>query len=236
MLFFINGGSGHICGYSAPLYDATGLVENENVIVVVPHYRLDFLASEELKEDAEQQPNSGRGSHSVGNYGLLDLVMALEWVQDNIASFGGDPDRVTVMGHSAGAVLAGYLLLVTEEFRDRNLVQRFILKGGAFGTFPERQYPDNPTINPVFRGLAVAAGCEDRATRLLCLRGIDAKVLNEIVQRKSWKLIWGPVIDGVVIQGRPLGAAGRGTFCTGPYPGDQQPGRGNDVCHERGRD
>src|SRR3954453_5031050 len=62
------------------------------------------------------------------NLGLLDHVAALEWVRDNIASFGGDPDRVTLFGESAGAMSIGVLLAVP---RAEGLFRRAILQSGA---------------------------------------------------------------------------------------------------------
>lgn len=84
-------------GTSQSLYDGAGLAAKD-VVVVTLNYRLGvfgFLALPELKEESEEG--------STGNYGHLDQVKALQWVQDNIAAFGGDPTKVTIAGQSAGA-------------------------------------------------------------------------------------------------------------------------------------
>ncbi|HEY6815646.1 MAG TPA: carboxylesterase family protein [Croceibacterium sp.] len=86
----------------APLYDGTKLAE-KGVIVVSVAYRLGafgFLAHPELARE------SGHGS---GNYGLEDQIAGLEWVRDNIAQFGGDPDNVTIFGESAGGIAVSML-------------------------------------------------------------------------------------------------------------------------------
>ncbi|RLN53753.1 hypothetical protein BBJ28_00002368 [Nothophytophthora sp. Chile5] len=82
---------------SLPLYDGAGLAA-KGVVVVTLNYRmgaLGFLATTELQGES---PNN-----STGNYGLLDQIEALKWVQSNIAAFGGDPSRVTIGGQSAGS-------------------------------------------------------------------------------------------------------------------------------------
>jgi carboxylesterase type B len=67
----------------------------------VPSYRLGafgFLASDAIKED-----NKASGDSGVGNYGIRDQLLAYEWIRKNIKAFGGDPDRITGMGESAGS-------------------------------------------------------------------------------------------------------------------------------------
>jgi para-nitrobenzyl esterase len=83
---------------SVPVYDGEGLAK-KRLVVVTFNYRvgaLGFLAHPELTKES--------GRNASGNYGLLDQVAALQWVHDNIASFGGDPARVTIAGQSAGGM------------------------------------------------------------------------------------------------------------------------------------
>ena len=92
------GGSG-----SSPTFDGEGLARN-GVVVVTFNYRvgaLGFLATPELSRES--------GHNASGNYGLLDDVAALKWVQRNIAAFGGDPAKVTIAGQSAGAGSVGFM-------------------------------------------------------------------------------------------------------------------------------
>ena len=95
MVFFYGGAFGKIAG-SMPLYNGTALAE-KGVIVVTTNYRvgaLGFLAHPELDNESPYNVS--------GNYGLLDQIAALQWVQRNIGRFGGDPSRVTIFGQSAG--------------------------------------------------------------------------------------------------------------------------------------
>ena len=104
VLVYLYGG-GFIGGSVAyPLYDATKLASHGAVVVSVS-YRVGifgFLAHPQLTAESPH--------HASGNYGLLDQIAALQWVQQNIAAFGGDPARVTVFGESAGAVSIAMLM------------------------------------------------------------------------------------------------------------------------------
>jgi para-nitrobenzyl esterase len=97
VLVYIPGG-GFVTGSGAlPLYDGEALASSGRVIVVTINYRLGvlgFLSHPDLAAES--------GYDASGNYGILDQIAALEWVRHNIAAFGGDPDRVTVAGESAG--------------------------------------------------------------------------------------------------------------------------------------
>jgi para-nitrobenzyl esterase len=97
VMVWIYGGSNLNGAGSQPEYDGSHLAA-KGVVLVTLNYRLDvfgFLAHPELTKES--------GANSSGNYGLLDQIAALKWVQKNIAAFGGDPARVTVFGESAGA-------------------------------------------------------------------------------------------------------------------------------------
>ncbi|PKL60793.1 MAG: carboxylesterase family protein [Methanomicrobiales archaeon HGW-Methanomicrobiales-4] len=124
MVFIYGGAFGKIAG-SMPLYNGTALAE-KGVIVVTPNYRvgaLGFLAHPQL--DIESTHNSS------GNYGLLDQISALEWVQRNIESFGGDPSRVTIFGQSAGGES---ILIHLSNPQTRQLYQQAIVESGTFWT------------------------------------------------------------------------------------------------------
>src|SRR3546814_18942341 len=80
-----------------PLYDGEALAATGELLTVTINYRLGvmgFLSHPDLAAES--------GYDASGNYGILDQIAALEWVRDNIAAFGGDPDRVTIAGQSAG--------------------------------------------------------------------------------------------------------------------------------------
>ena len=96
VLFWIHGGGYTGGSGSTAIYDGTPLAADGAVVVTI-NYRLNvfgFLAHPALSAESPHGAS--------GNYGLLDMVAALEWVRDNIATFGGDPGRVTIFGESAG--------------------------------------------------------------------------------------------------------------------------------------
>jgi len=97
VLIFIHGGGFAVGAGSCPAYDGEALAR-KGVVVVTVNYRLGifgFLAHPALTAESAQ--------HASGNYALLDMIAALQWVKRNIAAFGGDPDNVTVQGQSAGS-------------------------------------------------------------------------------------------------------------------------------------
>lgn len=106
VMVFIYGGQFRRGSPSTPLYWGDQLARNDDVIVINVSYRvgaLGFLVHPELTAESEH--------HASGNYGLMDVIAALHWVQRNAAAFGGDPHRVTVFGHSAGAWVVNKLMI-----------------------------------------------------------------------------------------------------------------------------
>jgi len=102
-MVWIPGGSFKTGSGSVPIYDGRKLAAR-GIIVATLNYRLGvlgFLAHPQLTAESEQ--------HVSGNYGIMDIIEALNWLQRNIAAFGGDPQRVTIAGQSAGAFAADIL-------------------------------------------------------------------------------------------------------------------------------
>lgn len=130
VIVFVHGGS-NITGYTAdPLYDGAALARSQDAVVVTVNYRVGifgFLNLAALK--------NGQREDDSGNFALLDIVKALEFVQANIAAFGGDPGRVTLMGHSAGAVNV-YALLTSPMLaaRAKPLFHRVVALSGGIST------------------------------------------------------------------------------------------------------
>jgi len=98
VFFYIHGGANVIGASSLPVYNGANLSRKTNMVVVTANYRLGLMGW-----FTHPSLRDGDALDSSGNYGTLDLIKALEWIQKNAASFGGDPGNVTVCGQSAGA-------------------------------------------------------------------------------------------------------------------------------------
>ncbi|WP_233342848.1 carboxylesterase/lipase family protein [Burkholderia cepacia] len=105
VMVWIHGGGFQYGAGSHPMYDGTSLAA-QGVVVVTLNYRLGLLGYLAHPALSSESP-----THASGNYGLMDQIAALGWVQRNISSFGGDPSNVTVFGQSAGAHSIATLLI-----------------------------------------------------------------------------------------------------------------------------
>jgi para-nitrobenzyl esterase len=195
VMVWIYGGSFHIGSGSERWYDGANLAK-KGVIVVTVNYRLDvfgFLAHPELTTESN--------NHASGNYGLLDQIAALRWVKRNIVAFGGDPDRITVFGESAGSLSVSALMASPLA---HGLFQRVIGESGAM-LFPVKSafaLPDlakaEQTGTKIADILSAHSIAELRAKPAEVL--LDAVVKNPDVQR----MYRGPIIDGWVLPLNPV--------------------------------
>jgi para-nitrobenzyl esterase len=122
VMVWIHGGALTRGSGATPTYDGESLAK-KGVVLVTINYRLGifgFFAHPALTAESEH--------HSSGNYGLLDQIAALQWVRNNIAAFGGDPTRVTILGESAGSWSVNYLMASPLA---KGLFQRVIGESGA---------------------------------------------------------------------------------------------------------
>ena len=166
VLVWIHGG-GYTNGSAAmPLYWGDRLA-HKGIIVVTIAYRLGplgFLAHPELTAESKH--------HSSGNYGLMDQVAALQWVQKNIAAFGGDPNRVTIAGQSSGSISVSILMVSPPA---KGLFQRAIGESG--GLFePLQLAPKYLLANAEKDGKSFGASL--RAASIKALRQLPASRLT----------------------------------------------------------
>lgn len=162
VLLYIHGGSNAAGAAGSLEKDA---LHREGIVLVKIQYRLGafgFLGLEALRKE---DPHG-----SSANYGLLDQIAALKWVQANIAAFGGDPQRVTISGSSAGATDA---LFLTYSPLARGLFQRAIVQSAAPGA-PRPPSDSDAMGNELLARLKLPAG----AAGLAALRTLPADRIN----------------------------------------------------------
>jgi para-nitrobenzyl esterase len=124
VMFWIHGG-GNTIG-SAGFYDGGNLAATQSVVVVAVQYRLGPLG---WFRHASLRGEDTTAADRSGNFGTLDVIRALEWVQENVSAFGGDPARVTVFGESAGG---GNVLSLVLSPLAQGLFHRAILQSAGF--------------------------------------------------------------------------------------------------------
>lgn len=172
-------GGGLANGSASTLLYAGDMLARKGVIVVTLNYRLGvfgFLADPALTKESPH--------HSSGNYGLLDQIVALKWIHDNIAAFGGDPDRVTVFGQSSGSISISAL---TASPLTKGLFQRAIGESG--GLFEPMNLAPQLTL----------AGAEQQGQRFMTRAGADS--LQALRKLSAAKLLKTPFTPGLIIDG-----------------------------------
>jgi para-nitrobenzyl esterase len=131
VMLFIHGG-GNSIGSAVP-FDGTRLAEENRVVVVAIQYRLGVFG---WFSHPALHAGAASAEARSGNWGTLDMIRALEWVRDEIGAFGGDPERVTIFGESAGAIDVYSLLLSPLA---RGLFHRAVAQSGFTTTFTRAQ-------------------------------------------------------------------------------------------------
>ena len=122
VMVWIHGGGFNNGSGTAALYDGSNLARRD-VVVVTINYRLGRLGFFDHPALAAERPDGEAG----GNYGMMDIVAALEWVRDNIGGFGGDAGDVTVFGESAGGAAVTRLMISP---RARGLFHKAVIQSG----------------------------------------------------------------------------------------------------------
>ncbi len=209
VMVWIHGG-GFFSGSSNELaiYDGTNLARKGDVVVVSLNHRLNALGFLDLSA-------YGDAYHQSANVGMLDIVAALKWVQDNIASFGGDPANVTIFGQSGGGAKVATLLASPAA---KGLFEKAIIESGAPGGFGPSAL-DEKTARRVaeltlqFAGLQPGQADQLRTLPYDALNAATDKALRAVSAEMNKgsggplgfpSVNWSPVVDGSFLTEAPF--------------------------------
>ena len=199
VMVFIHGGAftkGSGGSSISDLYDGTYLV-SQKVVVVTFNYRLGvlgFLATPDMQGGA-------------GNFGFLDQIEALKWVQKNIASFGGDPSQVLLFGESAGAMSVGLHALSSTQ--SAGLFKAALMESNPLG-IPYKTLDQARTVGKKYSRLLNCSNLECLQQKRACdlVDQEDSRDLSMTdLPLKINIFHWTPVIDGSLISGQPMANA-----------------------------
>ncbi len=192
VMVWLHGGGFQNGSGSSNVYDGVRLANRGDVVVVSINHRLNIMGYLYLKD------LGGPDYADSGNIGNLDMVMALEWVRDNIANFGGDPDNVLIFGESGGGRKVSTLLAMPEA---EGLIDRAIVQSGSHLRVRTPQDATAETME-VLRRLDVSPDDLGKLKTLPTQAFIDALTAPDFTDARA--LAYGPVLDGRSFQMHPF--------------------------------
>ena len=238
VIVFFHGGS-NVSGYTAdPMYDGAQLAKSANAIVVTPNFRLGIFGFLNLP-----QLKTGDASVDSGNFALLDSIKALQFVRTNAAAFGGNPDNVTIMGQSAGAINVWALQTSPQMVAAKpQLFQRVVPLSGGISMASNLPAGSLPTLNTasvalaqgnaLVQNLAIADGlASDAASAQAYLASLSKEQVAEYLRSKTPAQLLGvlltrlaaaglggsgPIPDGTVVASDPIAAINAGNYLKVP--------------------
>jgi para-nitrobenzyl esterase len=238
VIVFLHGGS-NVSGYTAdPMYDGAALAKTANAIVVTPNFRLGILGFLNLP-----QLKTGDAATDSGNFTMLDSIKALQFVRTNARAFGGNPESVTVVGQSAGAINV-WALQTSPMMTAANpkLFHRVMPLSGGISLASNLPVGSIPTLSPastyllqgnaLLQNLVIGDGlATDTATAQAYIAGRTSAQIAEYLRRKTSSQLFttlltklallglagsGPIPDGTVVAADPIGAINAGNYMKVP--------------------
>jgi para-nitrobenzyl esterase len=202
VMVWLHGGAFSYGSANSPRYDSTRLAGRNDVVVVAVNHRLNIFGHLDLSAVG------GERFASSGNVGVLDLVLALQWVRDHAARFGGDPGNVTIFGQSGGGGKVSALLAMPQA---KGLFHKAIVQSGSSVRFAERERTAQ-LADAVLKQLGIG---KDQFDRLQTLPVADlSKAIapaQKALPKPRYPLLdrynFGPVIDGKILPAQPFDPA-----------------------------
>ena len=238
VIVFFHGGS-NVSGYTAdPIYDGARLAKTANAVVVSANFRLGIFGFLKLP-----QLKTGDANTDSGNFALLDSIKALQFVNRNISSFGGDPGNVTIMGQSAGAINVDALLTSPQMVAaNPKLFHKAIPLSGGISLASNLPAGSIPTLSPattyllqgnaLLNNLLIADGkaTDNASAQAYAATQTNAQVADYLRAKSSTTLFTtlltklallglggsGPIPDGAVVASDPIAAITAGNYVKGP--------------------
>ncbi len=202
MVWLHGGGYAAGSGQELPSYDGTNMAKEHDVVVVTLNHRLNVLGFLDLSSFGAKYAKSG-------NVGLMDLVVALQWVHDNIGAFGGDPANVTIFGQSGGGGKVSTLLATPSA---NGLFHKAIVQSGSMLRTMDARYSRRIGEETV-RLLGLDAASIDSLARVPYneLLAAGEKAVANVRQQAEKEgdvscfiFGWAPTVDGNVLPAQPF--------------------------------
>src|SRR6267142_2832611 len=202
MVYMHGGGFSAGSGHDLLSYDGESLARNHDAVVVTHNHRLNVYGFLNLAH------LGGEEYASSANVGMLDLVAVLEWVRDNIATFGGDPGSVTIFGQSGGG---GKVVALMAMPAAKGLFHRAIVQSGPFLKSLSPDYSGRLAELVVAElSLSKSQVSELQLVPVDRLSGAAAEAMKKMPRPKSslrrvyGEIDWGPTVDGLILPRHPF--------------------------------
>jgi len=207
MVWFHGGGFTAGSYVELPSYDGENLSKKGDVVVVSVNHRLNVLGFLDLSAYGEKYKASA-------NAGMLDLVASLQWVKQNIAKFGGDPDNVTIFGQSGGG---GKVVTLMNAPSAKGLFQKAIVQSGSYITGFTEKSVSQRVAAALLEELGLQPAQVDSLQKISyeqlnaagkkALRKVQEALVKEGKPVGGFGLGWGPILDGDFLPYQPADAA-----------------------------
>ncbi|KAH8909858.1 cholinesterase-like protein [Coniochaeta sp. PMI_546] len=193
VMFWIHGGAFTGGTANDNTFDGGNIVSRGDVVLVAINYRLTTLGFLALKDGVTN-----------GNFGLADQINALDWVRANIQDFGGDPDRITIFGQSAGAGSVRAMMASPKAVgKFANAIPLSNLGGINYGTTYSLYYTIDQEVQAAANAILAATNCTNAPSQVDCLRAVPATTLASVSTPARFL-----VVDGTYLTSNQLQLSG----------------------------
>ncbi|KAI0408594.1 cholinesterase [Xylaria palmicola] len=196
VMLWIHGGAFTGGTANDKVFDGGNLASRSDVVVVAINYRLGTFGFLALEDGVTN-----------GNFGLADQIAALDWVKQNIHSFGGDPNRITIFGQSAGAASVRAMIASPKAIgKFAAAIPLSNLGGINYGTTYSKYMTIREEMEKVGNAILATTNCTDAASRVNCLRSMPASELSLLGTVASYLVVDGTLLtsDELELEGPRL--------------------------------